>query len=82
MYKDGTTMSKLGQTTQFLKDIRDEGFNARSANQEIDTNPYTDPDGRYGWWREGWWNAEDSLRIVTGKNFDGLPVTIEGEIIK
>lgn len=48
------------------KKVRDEGFDARLANQSLASNPYSQ-DGCYTWWREGWFNADDNLR------YDPLP---------
>lgn len=43
--------------------IIDEGFDARARDQKIDTNPYHQ-DGKYGWWREGWFNGDDALKSI------------------
>lgn len=40
--------------------INDEGYDARVAGVPLDKNPYF-RDGEYGWWRNGWFAADDTI---------------------
>lgn len=60
----GFVMNLILMEPGIVQRIRDEGFDARVNGTATDVdrdNPYY-RDGERGWWREGWFAADDNLR--------------------
>lgn len=61
--KFGYVMRQIMAEPGIVARITDEGFDARVEGKSLDDNPHANQ-GPYGWWRTGWYAADENLGKV------------------